>query len=176
MNAPRRNRGWIWYFVILGVLTVAAVGVLVTFNVQQQLKPEQVEAARRLWEAKGPADYDMTYTQKGSAPGNFRVQVRNKKPVSVIRDGEALEERFYRYSDMPALFGFIDDFLRLDAEPGKPRTFTVASFDPEDGHLIHYVRRVMGGQERIEISVELHSVRENKGHENAFSGDFCWEH
>ncbi len=70
MNAPRRNRGWIWYFVILGVLTVAAVGVLVTFNVQQQLKPEQVEAARRLWEAKGPPDYDMTYTQKGM-PGQF---------------------------------------------------------------------------------------------------------
>jgi hypothetical protein len=161
MNRPRQNRGWIWYFVVLGLLTAVAVGVLLTFNLQQQLKPEQVEAARRLWDAKGPANYDMVYTQKGNAPGKFRVQVRNKKPISVIRDGQPLEERLYRYSDMPALFGFIEDSLRTDAEPGKPRTFTVAMFDPDDGHLIHYVRRVMGGTERIEITVELHPVSEN---------------
>jgi Family of unknown function (DUF6174) len=163
MTPPRQNRGWIWYFVILGLLTAVAVGVLLTFNLQQQLKADQVEAARRLWDAKGPANYDMSYTQKGSAPGKFRVQVRNKKPISVIRDGQPLEERLYRYSDMPALFGFIEDSLRRDAEPGKPRTFTVATFDPDDGHLIHYVRRVMGGTERIEITVELHPVSEKAG-------------
>jgi hypothetical protein len=161
MNPPRRNRGWIWYFVVLGLLTAVAVGVLLTFNLQQQLKPEQVEAARRLWDAKGPANYDMTYTQKGSAPGTFRVEVRNRKPTSVIRDGQLLEERLYRYSDMPALFGFIEDSLRNDAEPGKARTFTVATFDPNDGHLIHYIRRVMGGKERIEITVEFHALSQS---------------
>jgi hypothetical protein len=161
MNPPRRNRGWIWYFVVLGVLTAVAVGVLLTFNLQQQLKPEQVETARRLWDAKGPANYDMVYTQKGTAPGKYRVEVRNKKPVSVILDGQPLEERLYRYSDMPALFGFIEDSLRIDGEPGKPRTYTVATFDPDDGHLIHYIRRVMGGKERIEITVEFHPVSQN---------------
>jgi hypothetical protein len=161
MNPPRRNRGWIWYFVVLVFLTAAAVGILVTFNLRQQLKAEQVEAARRLWEAKGPANYDMVYTQKGNAPGTFRVQVRNKKPISVIRDGQPLEARLYRYSDMPALFGFIEDSLKNDAQPGKPGTYTIATFDPDDGHLIHYVRRAMGGTERIEITVELHPVSQN---------------
>ena len=158
MNPPRPNRGWIWYFVILALLTVVAVGVLFTFNERQQLTPEQLAEARRLWNANGPASYDMIYIQKGSAPGTFRVQVRNKSVVSVIRDGQPLEPRLYRYSDMPALFGFIQDFLKADAEPGKPRTFTVAAFDPEDGHLIHYIRRVMGGTERLEITVQLYPI------------------
>ena len=158
MTAPRANRGWIWYFAILALLTVAAVITLISFNVQQQLKPEKLVEARGLWNARGPASYDMVYTQKGSVPGTFKVRVRDQKVMSVIRDGQPLEPRLYHYSDMPALFGFIEDFLRSDAEPGKPRTFTVASFDPNDGHLIHFVRRVMGGTERLEITVQLEPV------------------
>ena len=155
MKPSRPNRGWIWYFVILAVLSVVAVSLLSFFNLKQQLKPEQLEEAKRLWNARGPASYDMVYTQKGSAPGTFKVQVRNKKVISAIRDGQPLEDRLRRYSDMPALFGFIEDFLKKDAQPGQPRTFTVASFDSDDGHLTHYIRRVMGGTERIEITVQL---------------------
>src|SRR5437660_4110363 len=58
---PRRSRGWIWFFVVLGALTVTAIVVQVWFNVQQQLTPEMLAEARAKWKKKGPKDYDLEY-------------------------------------------------------------------------------------------------------------------
>jgi hypothetical protein len=44
--------------------------------------------------------------------------------------------------------------LKRDSEPGKPQVFKVAKFAPEDGHVLRYVRRVMGSRERVEITVD----------------------
>ena len=57
---------------------------------------------------------------------------------------------------MPALFENLDAFLDEATKPNKPRTYMRASFDPEDGHLRHFVRRVMGVQpvQCVEIEVE----------------------
>src|SRR5262249_4483768 len=71
MDSPRPNRGWIWFFVILIVLTVTSITIMIVYNLRQQLKPEQLAQARALWEQKGPADYDLDYTQVGSASGTF---------------------------------------------------------------------------------------------------------
>ena len=87
--------------------------------------------------------------------------------VDVILDGREVTQndkpldpsRYPRY-DMTALMDDIETFLEEDAEPGRPRTYTVASFDPTDGHLIRYVRRVMGSSERIEINVQLKKLGE----------------
>lgn len=155
MAAPPRNRGWIWYFILLLVLTATSLSILIGFNRGQQLKPEQLQAAEQLWQQHGPKDYDLEYTQKGTVPGRYKVRVRNGKVVSAVRDGQPLEARLYRYCDMPALFGFIDDYLREDAQPNRPATFTTAAFDGHDGHVLHYVRRVMGSQERQEMTVQL---------------------
>jgi hypothetical protein len=155
------SRAWIWYFVILVVLTLLSITALVMFNLGQQLKPEQLAQAQALWNDKGPRDYNMVYTLNGSTTGTYRVQVRQGKVVSVIRDGQSVEKRLYVYSSMPALFEFIEDFLKQDAEPGRRRTFTKAVFDPQDGHLKHYVRRVMGTTERQEITVELTPVADD---------------
>ncbi len=158
MPHPRPNRGWIWYFAILAALSVAAIIVLVRFNLSQQLTPEQLAAARALWQERGPRNYDLEYNQQGSTPETRKVWVRDGQVVRAVRDGEPLEERLYRYSDIPALFRFLADYLREDAAPGRPRVFCKAAFDPQDGHLLHYVRRVMGTSERVEITVELHAV------------------
>jgi hypothetical protein len=157
-NGPQPNRGWIWYFGIVGVLAVAAVAGLIWYNRSQQLTPQELAEAHARWDRFGPADYDMEYRQTGSAPETRKVRVRQGKVVWATRDGEPLEKRLYHYSDMPALFGFIEDFLREDAQPGKPRTFCTAAFDTHDGHLVHYIRRVMGTNERQEITVQLHPV------------------
>ena len=61
---------------------------------------------------------------------------------------------------MTALMDDIETFLEEDTEPGRPRTYSVATFDPVDGHLVRYVRRVMGTSERIEINVQLKKVGE----------------
>jgi hypothetical protein len=155
MQSPSANRGWIWYFAIVAILTVVATSILIWFNLSQQLKPEQLEQARALWERHGPMDYDMEYIEKGSVSETRKVQVRHGKVVFATRDGSPLEERLYKYSDMPALFNFLEDYLREDAKPGSPRTFQTATFDERDGHLIRFVRRVAGTTQRIEIEVQL---------------------
>lgn len=161
MNEPKRNRGWIWYFVILIVLTIASITVMIVYNLGQQLKPEQLATARALWAEKGPADYDMEYTQIGNAPGTYKVQVRDGEVVSATLDGRALEPRQYGYYDMRGLFNSIDGFLEHDSKPGQPRTFTKAVFAADDGHVIRYIRRAMGSSERLEINVRLRRMEKS---------------
>jgi hypothetical protein len=153
----RVNRGWIWFFAILSILAVIFIGIQIWYNQRQQLTPEQLRDARARWAEKGPHDYDLQYTiKKIDATETFDVKVRGGKVTSVVMNGQLqLEPWQYRYHSIPALFGFIDDFLQIDSQPGSPRTFAVASFDPEDGHLIHYVRSVMSKRERQEMTVKL---------------------
>src|SRR5207253_997447 len=132
MTEPRRNRGWIWFFVVLAGLTVTAITILVVFNLSQQLTREQLAAAEALWKEKGPRDYDLEYTEEGSIFNKFTVKVRAGRVVDAQPDDRPLEQK-RAYYGMPALFGFIEDFLQQDAQPGKPRTFTIATFDPNDG-------------------------------------------
>jgi hypothetical protein len=159
---------WIWYFVILAILTVAACTTLVWYNLRQQLKKEDLDAARNRWKQNRPLDYDLTYTKRGSATGAFFVEVRDGKVIRVTLDGRQITQndkpldpsRFYRY-DMAALMDDIQTFLEKDAELGRPRTYTVATFDRTDGHLVRYVRRVMGTSERIEINAHLKRLDES---------------
>src|ERR1700756_5332481 len=86
-----RSRGWIWFFAVLVVLTVAATAFLWIYNVRQQLTPEELAAAHKLWEQKRPANYVLTYTKEGSVTGTFVVTVRQGKVKSVIMKQEVSE-------------------------------------------------------------------------------------
>lgn len=162
MNAARTNRGWIYFFATLGVLAVIFITVLVRFNLSQQLTPEKLDAARRLWAEKGPASYDMEYAEQGSIAGKYEVRVRNRKVVYAEPDDRPLQQK-RAYYGMDALFGYIAQFLKEDSQPGRPRPFTVATFDAQDGHVIHYVRAVRGTRERLEITVRLRPVSADGG-------------
>ena len=97
----------------------------------------------------------------------FFIKVRNSKVFDITLDNREITQndkpldpsRYSRY-DMSALMDDIETFLEEDAEPGRPRTYSVATFDPLDGHLVRYVRRVMGTSERIEINVQLKKLQE----------------
>src|SRR5262249_18310759 len=103
---------------------------------------------------KGPHDYDLTWEQKGNVQGSFRIKVRNGKAVSVMLNGSPLEERLYPNYTMTALFEFIEEFLRQDDEQ-KRRPFTTATFEPADGHITRFIRKVIGTSELQDISLEL---------------------
>jgi hypothetical protein len=159
--APQRKRSnaWIWYFALLAVLTVLASGILVAYNLRQQLTVEQLEAARKRWEEKGPASYLLAFTKRlgdKTESEQLLVRVRNGKVESATLNGQALEDRLKGYYTMPALFDQIEESLEKDAKPGARRAYVRAQFDPADGHLLEYVRRVMGSRpiERVEIHVE----------------------
>jgi hypothetical protein len=155
----RQGRAWIWFFAVLIVLTLTGITVQIWYNARQQLTWEQLIGAEQLWKQKGPPDYDLDYTiKKIGSTDVYHVQVRNGQVVSATCNDQPLPERSYHYQDMPHLLGFIEEFWRQDhpeSEPA-PRVYATATFDPQDGHLLHYVRSVTAKRERVEITVELH--------------------
>ncbi len=170
----RRSRGWVWFFVILAVLTIAATAFLWIYNVGQQLTPERLAAARKLWDQKRPADYDLTWTKEGSASGTFMVFVRQGAVRAVLMKEEAVEggkartvdvwlpRRLYDRYDVAGLFADLQGFLRIIKEQDKDRKRILlrARFDPEDGHLIGYVysNPLLNPPQRVKVTVEVRRV------------------
>jgi hypothetical protein len=155
--APKRNRGWLWYFLLLAVLTILATATLATYNLKQQLTPEQLEAAWQLWKEKGPRSYRLLYTiriddRPEHAVDRYEVWVKDGRATQAIVNGET-SERLDWYG-MDRLFGFIDTNLERDAKKGQPRVFTTGDFDPTTGALVKYIRRVMGTRERVQVTVQ----------------------
>ncbi|MCI0378384.1 MAG: DUF6174 domain-containing protein [Gemmataceae bacterium] len=158
MSPPNRKRSWIWYFVIVFTLAVAATVVLAVYNSRQQLKPEQLEAARKLWREKGPSDYTMKYTIRMKAddePDVLQVKVMKGRAVDVLYNGKPEPQERLVYYSMDRLFDFIEQFQDYDSMKGQPKVYVRAIFDDQKtGGLRWYVRRVMGGRERVEITVD----------------------
>jgi hypothetical protein len=155
--APAKNRGWLWYFILLGFLSILATTILVVYNLQQQLKPEQLEAAQKLWQEKGLKSYHLVYTIKIhelSTTDYYDVRVKDGFVTQVSVNNLAQPASKFHYYGMEKLFSYIDTNLERDQKKGQPRTFTRAIFDPGHGGLRWYVRRVMGSKERVELTVE----------------------
>jgi hypothetical protein len=55
----RRAWRWVVFFAVLATLVGAAVTLPIVYNLGQQLRPDQLDAARHRWRAAGPADYDL---------------------------------------------------------------------------------------------------------------------
>ena len=161
-TAPKKNRGWIWYFVVLFVMAIVATTVLVVFNLRQQLTPEQLEAARQMWKEKGPRDYSMTYTiRKNAEPDadQYEVKVRGGRTVESRFNGQPESPERFGYRTMDALFNDIERFMKHDSEKGSPKVYVRAIFDVQKtGGIRWYVRRVMGGRQRQEITVERFTI------------------
>jgi Family of unknown function (DUF6174) len=167
---PRRRRIWVWFFVLLGILTVAGVIIpLIAVPLVHGLVPvtrENLQAARQLWEQKGPRDYDMEYQKQGAVKDSFNVQVRNGKAVSVVMNNEPLDPnkdpRLFEYQTMTAMFDDLERFVELASKPDSPQTMLRARFDPVDGHIIRYIYSVTGTPQQIQISVRLQRVESGK--------------
>ncbi len=156
MPPPTRNNHWKWFFAILIALALFASILMIVVNWQLQLKPEQLEGARKLWETNGPANYVMVYTTRRNdetTTDHYVVKVRQKKTYAVLVNDLPLTERLDYYG-MDALFNDVERFQDMDNEKGKPRTYTRATFDDRTGAIRWYVRRVMGSRERQEITVK----------------------
>jgi hypothetical protein len=171
-----RNRRYIGFFAILGVLGSAAVVIPLVYNLRLQLTPEQVEQARERWRASGPASYDIDYQERHTHAGEtdetaYRVLVRDRRVVGVARDGEltllagsapALTLGPWPRAlpgpdsarDIDGMFDHIESQLHQDLSQNR-RPYATATFDPRDGHPTRYVRRIRGGAERLEWTVKL---------------------
>jgi uncharacterized protein DUF6174 len=166
MAAQPRKRTWVWFFAVLGLLSLAAIIVpLFVVPMVHGLVPvtrENFDAARRRWERAGVRDYDLEYRKKGSATGSFQVQVRNGKAISVIMDDHQLDRtsnpKLYDYQTMSAMFDDLETFLDLASKPGATPSILRARFDPVDGHIIRYIYSVTGTPQKVEVGVRLQRV------------------
>jgi len=152
----RTSKRWLWFFAILVVLTALGAGLELWFNLSQQLKPERLAEARRLWNEKGPRDYTLEYTinQKGRDLEEGIVHVR-QGGASTTSD-RLPKTRAYQFESVEAVFEHMEKDLEADRQPGSPRSFITATFDRNDGHPIRYVRSVSSTRERLEIILRLH--------------------
>lgn len=169
----RPNRGWLWFFVVLIVLTVAATAILWVYNSQQQLTAEELAAARKLWDEKRPASYVMTYTKNGSSQGNsffatFVVSVSKGQVRSVVmrqkveensrmKEVESkLPRRQYSQYDMGGVFSDLHGFLKVKAQAtSQGRVYLTAQFDPADGHVLGYIYSNPAIPQRVQVTVEI---------------------
>jgi hypothetical protein len=158
------NRKWVWFFVLVGTLTVLGAGWAVWSNLNQQLTPEKLAAVRARWEAQGPRDYDLDYEIKREANPDpapragdrYTVRVRDGKVESVLTaDGKPPRPGEFEFGGMDDLFDRIEQRLRADRQPGAPRAFFVVTLRDD---RLHYVRSVMTTRERLELNVTLKPI------------------
>src|SRR5579862_6446892 len=80
-----KSRVWIVFFLMLAFLAGLGIVVPLVYNLSLQLKAEDAVAAKKLWQTKGPADYDLEYRTKMDKddPIEYRVAVRNRQVAFV---------------------------------------------------------------------------------------------
>src|SRR5205823_616117 len=90
-SARKPNRSWVWFFLCLAAAGMFAVVTPLVYNFRQQLRPEQLDAARDRWRREGPADYDLLFEEKRDGdprPDQYRVVVRGGRVCAVYGNGE----------------------------------------------------------------------------------------
>jgi hypothetical protein len=160
MAAPPRNRRWVWFFVVLGLVAILAVGISWVYHARQQLTLEELHRQRARWDQAGPRDYLLEYRMAaGKDQQYYVVQFRNGRVESAVRKGQAgqpdesLRPDQYGYYSMPGLFDLIERNLEQDAQPRAPRASNQAEFDPDNGHLIFYQRH--GGAAGVPVVIRV---------------------
>ncbi len=170
--APRRRGNWIAFFVVLTLLGLGAAIGPVLFNLRQQLRLDQVEAAHERWRENAPRSYDLEYTIKydrGPMPERYLVLVREGRMVFAARDGEvlylepgvgaatgALGGAFTDGAGLgiEAMFARAETVLREEEEASR-RNYVTGIFDVADGHPKRFVYRVRGTDQREEWNLLL---------------------
>ncbi len=167
---PAKNHLWIYFFAFLVVASVGVAVTMISFNLSIQLKPENLETNRKLWEEKGPKSYNLIYTEQVNEDRKtvFAVKVRAGKVTEVLMDGKPLEPTMEDgrvhdprpYRSMEGIFRSIERFMEIDQKKDAPTAYVVAVFDPDDGAVLKYIRSVMKTGQRVELNLKVEAVQE----------------
>ena len=113
------NRGWIWFFVALVLLSAAAITINWLYNARQRLTPEQLRAAQDRWDREGPRDYDLVIEKTiGSPEGG---DGKNQDRITVVVNGAVVNECFDVFPSKGKILleseGFEVYFRRFELRP-----------------------------------------------------------
>ncbi len=148
----------------LGALTVVAgllVGTILNRSHTPLLTRAAYEEAAERWDTHGPASYNLDLELTGNRPGKIHVEVRDGRPVHMIRDGvEPKQQRTWYYWTVPGQMDMIAEELDMAENPAasfdSPKATQVvirAEFDPEYGYPRRYDRVVLGADFEIHWTV-----------------------
>jgi Family of unknown function (DUF6174) len=139
--------------VVFGLALVAILAVEQFADRLPELTPEDLTAAERLWEEKGPASYNLDLQIEGNQPGVVHVEVRDGVTTNMQRDGRTpTQRRVWDVWSVPGMFDMIERELDIAADPvhemdatANSRVELRAAFDQQYGYPIRFQRIVYGG-------------------------------
>jgi hypothetical protein len=159
-SSPRRRRARRLAILGLVALLVPVIGCAGG----QEVTPEALDQAKRLWTQAGIRDYDLEWTTAGRNNAHYFVTVRGgdvRKVEAVATDGHKLElhPAETRFFGVDGLFMTIADelaLLKTDQPFGQPKgTKVVMRFKPDAklGYPLWYRRDVLGTPLSVSIDV-----------------------
>lgn len=130
-----------------------AVNVIVARGRMPELTVESLDAAENLWDAKGPASYDLDLVIEGAQPGVVHMEVRHGETTAMQRDGiTPRQRRVWDVWSVPGMFDTIERELDLAADPqhemdlaAGSRSQLRAEFDATYGYPARFQRIMFGG-------------------------------
>jgi hypothetical protein len=152
-----KSRIWWLLGAFLGV-AVLVVGGLVVYNRQYRLTDDKLKEAEARWAAAGVRDYDLDVVVSGRTAGHYHLKVRDKDRIVDARfNGEP--NRAAVAMDVAGMFDILRQDLDREQQSPNQQSYTWVDFDPNDGHLIRYVRR--SGDQHISVDVTLKLIRDH---------------
>jgi hypothetical protein len=156
--APRRRGGWLLWtlacFVVGGIVAMVGLNVV---NSRYRLTSETLAAAQQRWAAAALHNYEITVQVSGGTSGTYWVRVEGSEITDATLNDQPFAplERAAPWT-VPGLFGILADDLANDAKPSSPVAYTRVEFDPQNGHLLRYLRT--SGDQRLTMEVVLNSL------------------
>ena len=161
-TAKPKNHGWIYFFVFVFGASVFVALFMIWYNRSIQLTPDQLEAAKKLWQDSNIKNYNMVYKKKllnDQDWTTFLVRVLDGRVKEVLMNGRPLKAEGNQdplpYHSMDAQFRYLERFLDLDQKPNASKVYFVADFDQRTGAIIRYTRYDSSKQERVEMLFNL---------------------
>jgi len=146
------------------LVILMTLGATIGCSGGQEVTPEALEQAKRLWTKAGIRDYDLDWTVTGAQNNHYYVTVQGgevRKVESVQPDGRRgdLRPAKTQYYSVDGLFLTIAEelaLLKTDRPFDQPKgTKVVMRFkpDPKLGYPLWYRRDAMGTPQAIAIDV-----------------------
>ena len=158
---PRTRR-----FILIQLGSLAILGSTLGCSGGQDVTPEAIEQAKRLWKEAGIRDYELelNWTTNGQNHSHYLVSVKDgevRQIESVLADGRRIELHpgMPRYYSVDGLFLTMADelaLLKTDRPFGQPPgTKVVMRFkaDAKLGYPLWYRRDVLGTSQSVNIDV-----------------------
>jgi Family of unknown function (DUF6174) len=159
--APRKRRRSRTLVTAAGILVGVAIGLGLVFAAliwnRKASAPivtrEDLAAAERRWNDRGPASYNMDLEIGGRQPGPVHIEVRDGRVTRMTRNGVTPSQpRTWAYWTVPEQFETIRQDFDSAETPGGfgaavgTQTILKAEFDPEFGYPRRYQRFVLASK------------------------------